>query len=69
MKNQEIRTTPDEGKFWDWDYSFSGRLRKQSQLTVHNNQTGRRVATLSGYRLYRLAKAIVKRYEHSYIER
>lgn len=63
MKNQEVRTTPDEGNFWDWDYSFSGKLSNKSELVIYNNQTGKRIASVSGYRLYRLAKAIVKRYE------
>lgn len=65
VKTQEIRTNPDQGTFSDWDYSFSGRFKDKSEFIIHNNQTGKVVASLSGYRLYRLAKAIVNRYERS----
>lgn len=65
MKKQEIRTTPDEGNFWDHNFSFSGFFDKKSEFVIYNNQTGETVASVSGYKLYRLAKAIVKRYEKS----
>ena len=66
MKNQEIRTNPDQGDFDQWDYGFWGRFKgRKSTFVVRSYKTGRVLASLSGYKLYRFAKAIVDRYENS----
>ena len=61
MKTQEIRTKPD---FSDATVIFGGHLSgKRSSLWIGHKIHQTYAASISGGKLYRLAKAIVRHYE------
>ncbi len=59
MKRQKIRTKATIGRG-----GFSGELNGTKSYLLVTDEAGRGVACLEGQPLYRLARAIVDRFEH-----
>lgn len=59
MKTRKIRTTPSVGK----NLKISGELKGKDTYLLLADGTGRGLGVIEGQKLYRLAKAIVRRFE------
>lgn len=59
MKTQKIKTTPNVGR----NLKIKGELKGKQSYLLFTDGTGRGLGVLEGQKLYRLAKAIVRRFE------